>query len=81
MGFQIFPPVLAGGSGIEDLLRSKADGLLGAAEIFSDCDIPDADLGGKTNKWIIGGTPAGVDLSNIAEKVLSIANAHKNLRR
>ena len=57
----IFPPGLAGGSCIEDLLRSKADGLLGAAEIFSDCDIPDADLGGKTNKWIIGGGPAGDD--------------------
>ena len=76
----IFPPGLAGGSGIEDLLRSKADGLLGAAEIFSDCDIPDADLGGKTNKWIIGGGPAGVDLSNIAGKVLSIANAAQELK-
>ena len=76
----IFPPGLAGGRGIEDLLRSKADDLLGAAQIFSDCDIPDADLGGKTNKWIIGGGPAGVDLSNIAGKVLSIANAAQELK-
>ena len=40
----IFP-----GGDIEGLLRSKAEGLLGIASIFSDCDVPNADLGGKTN--------------------------------
>ena len=65
---------------IEGLLRSKADDLLGIANIFSDCDIPDADLGGKTNAWIIGGGPSGINLENIAGKVLSIANAAQELK-
>ena len=65
---------------IEGLLRSKADDLLGVANIFSDCDIPDADLGGKTNAWIIGGGPSGINLENIAGKVLSIANAAQELK-
>ena len=39
---------------IEGLLRDKAEGLLGIASVFDDCDIQTADLGGKTNKWILG---------------------------
>ena len=43
---------------IEGLLRGKAEGILGIASIFDDCDIPTADLGAKTNKWILGAGPA-----------------------
>ena len=39
---------------IEGLLRGKAEGILGIASVFDDCDIPTADLGAKTNKWVIG---------------------------
>ena len=77
---KIFPPGLAGGRGIEDLLRSKGEGLLGLASAFSDCDVPDADLGGKTNGWILGIGPIGVNLENIAGQVLSIANAAQELK-
>ena len=77
---KIFPPGLAGGRGIEDLLRSKAEGLLGLASAFSECDVPDADLGGKTNGWILGIGPIGVNLENIAGSVLSIANAAQELK-
>ena len=77
---KIFPPGLAGGRGIEDLLRSQGEGLLGLASVFSDCDIPDADLGGKTNGWMLGIGPLGVNLENIAGQVLSIANAAQELK-
>ena len=77
---KIFPPGLAGGRGIEDLLRSQGEGLLGLASVFSDCDIPDADLGGKTNGWVLGIGPLGVNLENIAGQVLSIANAAQELK-
>ena len=65
---------------IEGLLRGKAEGLLGIASIFDDCDIPTADLGGKTNKWILGGGPGNLNLENIAGKVLAIANAAQELK-
>jgi len=65
---------------IEGLLRSKAEGLLGIASIFDDCDIPTADLGAKTNKWILGVGPSNLNLENIAGKVLEIANAAQSLR-
>ena len=65
---------------IEGLLRGKAEGLLGIASVFDDCDIPTADLGGKTNKWILGGGPGNLDLGNIAGKVLAIANAAQELK-
>ena len=65
---------------IEGLLRGKAEGLLGIASIFDDCDIPTADLGGKTNKWILGVGPGNLNLENIAGKVLDIANAAQELK-
>ena len=65
---------------IEGLLRSKAEGLLGIASAFSDCDVPDVDLGSKTNGWILGVGPIGVNLENIAGKVLDIANAAQELK-
>ncbi len=65
---------------IEGLLRGKAEGLLGIASIFDDCDIPTADLGGKTNKWILGAGPGNLNLENIAGKVLAIANAAQELK-
>ena len=65
---------------IEGLLRSKAEGLLGIASIFDDCEIPTADLGGKTNKWILGVGPGNLNLENIAGKVLDIANAAQELK-
>jgi len=65
---------------IEGLLRGKAEGLLGIASVFDDCDIPTADLGGKTNKWILGGGPGNLNLENIAGKVLAIANAAQELK-
>ena len=71
----IFP-----GGDIEGLLRDKAEGLLGIASVFDDCDIPTADLGGKTNKWILGGGPGNLNLENIAGKVLAIANAAQELK-
>ena len=71
----IFP-----GGDIEGLLRDKAEGLLGIASIFDDCDIPTADLGGKTNKWILGAGPGNLNLENIAGKVLAIANAAQELK-
>ena len=51
---------------IEGLLRGKAEGLLGIASVFDDCDIPTADLGAKTNKWILGAGPGFLNLENIA---------------
>ena len=71
----IFP-----GGDIEGLLRSKAEGILGIASIFNDCDIPSADLGAKTNKWIIGLGPASVGLENIAGQILDVANAAQELK-
>ena len=53
---------------IEGLLRNKAEGLLGIASVFDDCDIPTADLGSKTNKWILGAGPGNLNLENIAGK-------------
>ena len=65
---------------IEGLLRGKAEGLLGIASVFDDCDIPTADLGSKTNKWILGAGPGFLNLENIAGKVLDIANAAQELK-
>ena len=65
---------------IEGLLRGKAEGLLGIASVFDDCDIPTADLGAKTNKWILGAGPGFLNLENIAGKVLAIANAAQELK-
>ena len=65
---------------IEGLLRNKAEGLLGIASVFDDCDIPTADLGSKTNKWILGAGPGNLNLENIAGKVLAIANAAQELK-
>ena len=65
---------------IEGLLRGKAEGLLGIASVFDDCDIPTADLGAKTNKWILGLGPGNLNLENIAGKVLAIANAAQELK-
>ena len=65
---------------LEGLLRGKAEGLLGLASVFDDCDIPTADLGEKTNKWILGLGPASLNLENIAGKVLAIANAAQELK-
>ena len=65
---------------IEGLLRGKAEGLLGIASVFDDCDIPTADLGSKTNKWILGAGPGNLNLENIAGKVLDIANAAQELK-
>ena len=65
---------------IEGLLRGKAEGLLGIASVFDDCDIPTADLGSKTNKWILGAGPGNLNLENIAGKVLAIANAAQELK-
>ena len=56
----IFP-----GGDIEGLLRSKAEGLLGIASVFDDCDIPTADLGSKTNKWILGAGPGTVSYTHL----------------
>ena len=71
----IFP-----GGDIEGILRGKAEGILGIASIFDDCDAPEADLGAKTNKWIIGLGPASVGLENIAGQILNIANAAQELK-
>ena len=65
---------------IEGMLRGKAEGILGIASIFDDCDIPNADIGSKTNKWVIGLGPASIGLENIAGKVLDIANAAQELK-
>ena len=65
---------------IEGLLRGKAEGLLGIASVFDDCDVPTADLGSKTNKWILGAGPGNLNLENIAGKVLAIANAAQELK-
>ena len=65
---------------IEGILRDKAEGILGIASIFDDCDIPAAGLGEKTNKWIIGLGPASVGLENIAGQILDIANAAQELK-
>ena len=65
---------------IEGLLRGKAEGILGIASVFDDCDIPTADLGAKTNKWVIGLGPASVGLENIAGQILSVANAAQELK-
>ena len=65
---------------IEGILRGKAEGILGIASVFDDCDAPVADLGAKTNKWVIGLGPASVGLENIAGQILSIANAAQELK-
>ena len=65
---------------IEGLLRNKAEGILGLASALSPCDIPDADLDSKTNKWLIGLGPASAGLENIAGQILSIANAAQELK-
>ena len=65
---------------IEGMLRGKAEGLLGIASAFSECEVPSAALGEKTNKWILGLGPASLSLENIAGKVLDIANAAQELK-
>ena len=65
---------------IEGMLRGKAEGILGIASVFDGCDIPNADIGSKTNKWVIGLGPASIGLENIAGKVLDIANAAQELK-
>ena len=65
---------------IEGLLRNKAEGILGLASVFSACDVPDADLDSKTNKWLIGLGPISAGLENIAGQILSIANAAQELK-
>ena len=66
---------------IEGILRGKAEGILGIASIFDDCDAPAADLGAKTNKWIIGLGLASIGLENIAGQILSIANASTRIKK
>ena len=61
-----------------DILRSKAEGLLGLANAFN-CDLPDSNLGSKTNGWIIGAGPKNINLENIAERILDVANAAQEL--
>ena len=61
------------------MLRSKAEGLLGLANAFN-CDLPDTDLGSKTNGWIIGAGPNNINLENIAGNILAVANAAQELQ-
>ena len=70
---------ILGGFNMINNLRGKAEGLLGLGTALGDCDLPDADIGAKTNKWIIGVGPSKVGLENIAGKVLEIANAAQEL--
>ena len=70
---KIFDGDLAG------MLRSKAEGLLGIANAFN-CDLPTADLGSKTNSWIIGKGPNNINLEDISNKILAVANAAQSLQ-
>ena len=64
------------------MLRSKAEGILGIANAFN-CDLPIADLGSKTNQWILGKGPKGsktFNLESVAETILATANAAQSLQ-
>ena len=58
---------------LEGMLRSKAEGLLGIANAFN-CDLPTADLGSKTNSWVIGKGPNNINLEDISNAILGVAN-------
>ena len=63
------------------MLRSKAEGILGIANAFN-CDLPVADLGSKTNQWVIGKGPKDsrmFNLESVAETILATANAAQSL--
>ena len=62
-----------------DMLRSKAEGLLGIANAFN-CDLPTAaeGLGAKTNQWVIGKGPKNI-IGVTAESILDIANVAQSL--
>ncbi len=64
------------------MLRSKAEGILGIANAFN-CDLPIADLGSKTNQWVLGKGPKGsktFNLESVAETILATANAAQSLQ-
>ena len=64
------------------MLRSKAEGILGIANVFN-CDLPVADLGSKTNTWVLGKGPkdSGMfNLESVAEGILATANAAQSLQ-
>ena len=64
------------------MLRSKAEGILGLANAFN-CDLPVADLGSKTQQWVIGKGPKGsntFNLESVAETILATANAAQSLQ-
>ena len=64
------------------MLRSKAEGILGIANAFN-CDLPIADLGSKTNQWILGKGPKGsktFNLERVADTILATANAAQSLQ-
>ena len=61
-------------------MRDKAEGILGIAEIFDDCDVQNADFSGKTNGFLLGIGPLNINLENIAGDILSIANAAQELK-
>ena len=61
---------------IADMLRSKAEGLLGLSQLL-ECDLPTASdaLGAKTNQWVIGKGPKSVPmppLESLATKLLGV---------
>ena len=69
---------------IADMLRSKAEGLLGLSQLL-ECDLPTAadGLGGKTNQWVIGKGPKSVPmppLESLATKLLGVANIAQSLQ-
>ena len=64
---------------LEGMLRSKAEGLLGIANAFN-CDLPTADLGSKTNSWVIGKGPNNINLEDISNAILGVANAAQSLQ-
>ena len=64
------------------MLRSKAEGILGIANAFN-CDLPVADLGSKTQQWVLGKGPKGsktFNLESVAETILATANAAQSLQ-
>ena len=69
---------------ISDMLRSKAEGLLGLSQLL-ECDLPTAadSLSGKTNQWVIGKGPKSVPmppLESLATKLLGVANAAQSIQ-
>ena len=67
---------------IASMLREKADGLFGIAQVV-ECDLPTAasELGSKTNQWTVGKGPKNVSMpiSGLANKLLGVANAAESL--